>query len=501
MFTCNANRLRIVGCLLACVGASANANANAQQLPAPATAPSTVQPMAVFALPQAAAPAPAPAPSSNLVPARSFPGAAGNSVRQAHAAAVQALPARLNLYPGQTVVHSIAGTLTRVAVGNGDVVDVTNIGTNEVVVIAKKEGNSTLHLWMRDGRQYSVPIIVGTANPQVVADTVRMLLADMDNIDVHVISDRVVVTGRDVHPALATRLASLKEIYPQLLDFTSADPVGMRPMVLMDVQIMEFNTTALEELGIKWDSVINGPAGAWLKDAQRNDYFRLLPQSEPFNTLDNLPPRLPGTLGYFGIATAITSQINLMMNQGKAVLLASPKLSARSGGSAKFLVGGEVPIPIPQGFGQYTIDFKEYGIKLDIAPVVNGNEEISTTLLAEVSRVDPSVSAMGVPGFLTRRSESEINVRAGDTIVISGLVDSQAAKSAEKFPLLGDIPVLGKLFRSDSFRGNKTELVMFVTPRIIAADSAENRELIERGNSFRELGREEMRGRKQEFVP
>ena len=492
----NAKRLRSVACLLACVATAAHA----QQLPAPATAPSAVNPMAVFAVPTAPAAA-APASNNALVPARSFPAPAlAGQSRQAHASAVQPLPARLNLYPGQTVVHSIGGSLKRVAVGNGEIVDVTNIGRNEVVVIAKKEGNSTLHLWMEDGRQYSVPIVVGTANAHAVADTVRMLLADMDNIEVHVITDRVVVTGKDVHPALSARLKDLKDIYPQLLDFTSADPVGMRPMVMMDVQIMEFNTTALEELGIKWDNVINGPGGAWLKDMQRNDYFRLLPEGAPFNNLDGLPSRLPGTLGYFGIATSITSQINLMMNQGKAVLLASPKLSARSGGSAKFLVGGEVPVPIPQGFGQYSIDFKEYGIKLDIAPVVNGSEEISTTLLAEVSRIDPSVSAMGVPGFLTRRSESELNVRAGDTIVISGLVDSQAAQSVDKLPLLGDIPVLGKLFRSDAFRGNKTELVMFVTPRIITPGSELNQQMIEQGESFRQQGLQQLPPRQQEFV-
>jgi Flp pilus assembly protein, secretin CpaC len=107
---------------------------------------------------------------------------------------------------------------------------------------------------------------------------------------------------------------------------------------------------------------------------------------------------------------------------------------------------------------------------------------------------------MGVPGFLTRRSESEINVRAGDTIVISGLVDSQAAQSVDKLPLLGDIPVLGKLFRSDAFRGNKTELVMFVTPRIITPGSELNQQMIEQGESFRQQGLQQLPPRQQEFV-
>ena len=471
-------------------------------LPAPAQ---TLPPLTVQMAPAATPPA-APVPgtrSSDLTPAGSFP-APDTSVADAAASArsVAPLPQRIQLFPGQAMSYRVPGRLQRVAVGNGDLLDVSNIGRSEIVVIAKQAGTSNVHLWLADGRQYSVPVQVATGDTAAVADTVRMLLADMPNVQVHTIGDRVVVTGRDVHPAVSTRLVELKEIYPQLLDFTSTDPVGMRPMVLMDVQIMEFNSNALEELGIRWDNVINGPAGTWLRDAQTNDYFRVLPDQTPFNQLgDVLPARLPGTLGYFGIATSITSQINLLMSQGKAVNLASPKLSARSGGSAKFLVGGEIPIPIAQGFGQYSIDYREYGIKLDIAPVVNNNEEISTTLMAEVSRIDPSVTVMGVPGLQTRRSESEINVRAGDTIVISGLVDSQAAKSAEKFPLLGDIPILGKLFRSDNFRGNKTELVMFVTPRVITPDSAENRELIESGERFREQGQDAMSGRHQPFVP
>ena len=106
----------------------------------------------------------------------------------------------------------------------------------------------------------------------------------------------------------------------------------------------------------------------------------------------------------------------------------------------------------------------------------------------------------GVPGFTTRRTSSEINVRAGETIVVSGLVDSSAAKSAEKFPILGDIPILGKLFRSDGFRGNRTELVMFVTPRVISPESQENIDALERGNSIQERGKEAMSRRNKEFV-
>ncbi|QNH10929.1 pilus assembly protein N-terminal domain-containing protein [Xanthomonas sp. SI] len=419
--------------------------------------------------------------------------------RAAGSAVVTPLPERARIYAGQAAVHSLPQALKRVAVGNGELVQVTNIGKRELVIIGQKPGATSVHLWLQDGRQIDVPVEVMEGNAPATVETVRTLLADVPNLGVHAVADRVVITGQDINPGVAKRIEALQKLYPSLLDFTSADPVGMRPMVLMDVKIMEFDSNALEELGIQWDNVIQGPVGGLLKDFTTNDYYRINPQGSPAAGVV-LPNRVPGTQAFFGIATQIGSAINLLMNKGKAFLLASPQLSARSGGQAKFLVGGEVPIPIPQGFGQVTVDFKEYGIKLDIEPLVNGNQEISTRLLAEVSRIDPTVTVQGVPGFTTRRTESELNVRAGETIVISGLIDSSAQQDAKKFPLLGEIPILGKLFRSDGFRGNRTELVMFVTPRIITPDSQENLDGLERARKIQERGQETMPKRSKEYV-
>ena len=419
--------------------------------------------------------------------------------RAAGSAVVTPLPERARIYAGQAAVHSLPQALKRVAVGNGELIQVTNIGKRELVIIGQKPGATSVHLWLQDGRQIDVPVEVMEGNAPATVETVRTLLADVPNLGVHAVADRVVITGQDINPGVAKRIEALQKLYPSLLDFTSADPVGMRPMVLMDVKIMEFDSNALEELGIQWDNVIQGPVGGLLKDFTTNDYYRINPQGSPAAGVV-LPNRVSGTQAFFGIATQIGSAINLLMNKGKAFLLASPQLSARSGGQAKFLVGGEVPIPIPQGFGQVTVDFKEYGIKLDIEPLVNGNQEISTRLLAEVSRIDPTVTVQGVPGFTTRRTESELNVRAGETIVISGLIDSSAQQDAKKFPLLGEIPILGKLFRSDGFRGNRTELVMFVTPRIITPDSQENLDGLERARKIQERGHETMPKRSKEYV-
>ena len=236
----------------------------------------------------------------------------------------------------------------------------------------------------------------------------------------------------------------------------------------------------LRELGIRWDSTIDGPSGGAIKDFS-SSFFRILPEGSPFLDID-LPARINPMETYFGLATSITSRINLMTRTGSAWELAAPQLSARSGGQATFLAGGQVPIPMAGAFGSTTVEFKDYGIKLSIEPAVNGNGEISTRVATEVSKIDPSVTVMGVPGFLTRSAETEINVRDGQTIVISGLVDMSGSKGFSGIPGLANIPVLGRLFRSDDFRAGRTDLVVFVTPRVITPDSQENLDAIQKSD-------------------
>lgn len=488
-----------IGSFLCMLAGTAAVGAMAQSTSAPLT------PVPVTVTPRAAPAATDTRPQGNQAPVttgrRDFPVPTSNPAysRSATSAQSRPLPARAQIYAGQAMVYTLPSPLKRVAVGSGEMLEVTNVGRRELIMMGMKAGATTVHLWLQDGRQLEVPVDILENDTTALVETVRTLLADVDNLSVHAVADRVVITGQDINPGVAGRIEAIKKIYPTVLDFTTADPVGMRPMVQMDVKIMEFDSNALEELGIEWDNVIQGPVAGVIKDWTNNDYYRINPEQSPANGVI-LPNRLRGTQAFFGIATQIGSAINLLMNTGKAFLLASPQLSARSGGEAHFLVGGEVPIPIPQGFGQVTIDYKEYGIKLDIEPLVNLNQDISTRILAEVSRVDPTVTVQGVPGFLTRRTESEINVHAGQTIVISGLIDSSAQQDAKKLPLLGEIPILGKLFRSDGFRGNRTELVMFVTPRIISPESKENLDALDRARELQERGKEALPPRSKQFV-
>lgn len=392
------------------------------------------------------------------------------------------VPDAITMYAGQALVQNAPGPLTRVAVGDGKLMEVKVVGTREMVLIANQPGDTSLQLWMRNGERRSVSVHIGTGNNSQAAEMIGKLLASSEHIKSESIAGQVVLTGSNLTPEETTHIAAIKKLYPQVLDFTSANAVQMRPVVMMKVRIMEFDKKKLDELGIKWDSVIDGPAGGLTHNWITNPYFGVVREGSIFEG----KPILPGTQSFLGIATSITSQINLMMQTGDAWELAAPQLAARSGGTADFLVGGEVPIPIRQAFGEVTVDYKPYGIKLHIAPVVNSSGDIATDIQTEISKIDPTVNVLGYPGFLTRRAETQMNVHVGDTIVISGLVDSNASKTFDKVPGLGDIPVLGALFRSRNFQRNRTDLVMFITPTIVEASSPENRALIDKSNRLRD---------------
>lgn len=414
------------------------------------------------------------------------------ALRAAEAAGNAAAPIAdaVTLYAGQALVQSVPGAIKRVAVGDGKLLEVRAIGDRELVLIARAPGDTSLHLWLHDGSQRSISIHVGAGNIDQEADMVRRLLEGSRSIAVNNVAGNVVLTGSNLASGELAQVAAIKKLYPQVLDFTTANAVEMKPMVMMQVRIMEFDKRAMNEIGIKWDTMIDGPSGGLIRDFSTNRFFRQTPGTFPgldaSGSVVDLPLRVPGTPSFFGIATSISSRINLAMQTGNAWELATPQLSARSGGVADFLVGGEVPIPVTRELGETSVEFKPFGIRLHIEPVINSEGDIAANIETELSRVDPSINVNGFPGFITRRVSAELNVREGQTIVISGLVDANASKSFDKVPGLGQIPILGALFSSRSFRSDRTELVIFVTPYVIDAESPKNKEMIARSNALRD---------------
>lgn len=414
--------------------------------------------------------------------------------RMAHAAAsnIERLPDNLTMYVGQAAVRSTGAPITRVAIGSGKLLEVKTIGTRELVLIADAAGDTSLELWFSNGTQRSVNVHIGQGNASQLSEVVQTMLGDVPGLKVMPLGGNVVVTGTSLPVGAINRIAAVQKLYPQVVSFATANPIQTQPMVLMKVRIMEFKKSSLSKLGIQWDQVINGPSGGLVHDWRTNPGYRVYGDSNSgggsdyFSQLQpSLPLRVPGTWSYFGIATAITSKIDLMENTGNAWELASPQLAARSGGKADFLVGGEIPIPVSSGFGATSVTYHDYGIKLNIAPVVGPDGDVQADVATEVSKVDNSNKVGDYPAFTTDKASSQVDLRSGQTLVISGLLDATGTKGYQKVPGLGDIPILGALFRSRNFQANRTELVIFITPTVIKPDSPENQKLIKRSNQMK----------------
>jgi len=379
----------------------------------------------------------------------------------------------------------------RVAVGNGKLVT-ANVLDDGVLLLGEKAGDTSLFVWVKGSetiKRYKLHV-TGTDTNETL-NSVRAVLAVFPGLKAQMMGGAVVVSGETNKENIA-RLQIALQPFPNVLNLTRQEDVTLKKMIYMKVQIMEFKKSALQNLGVSWDTSVVGPAGALTFDLFHNQQFRYAPQTlDPTFTVGSgaaQPLSIPSQAGraYLGIASVITSRLNLAVQNGDAWILASPELSTRSGGEAKFLAGGQVPLPTVSATGQSSVTFKDYGIKLTLKPVVDDSGNIAATIQTELSAIDPSVTVQGIPGFTTRQTDSEINVKNGQTIVISGLVNQTLNNTIDKFPFLGDLPVLGQLFKSTNFQTGRTDLVIFVTPTVTDPTSTINEQRLEKSKDLRD---------------
>ncbi|QYJ76079.1 type II and III secretion system protein family protein [Shewanella sp. FJAT-52076] len=379
----------------------------------------------------------------------------------------------LKLYVGAVELYKIAN-VERVVVGNGGVLSAKVLDEKNVILIGESEGLSDIQLWQKDGTVRKLSVVVTKENAQTTVGTMKRMLAEFPSIEVTE-SDGVIVIHGEADASQRETLEKVLDGKDNILPLIKYVKYGksIEPMVKMEVKIVEFNKSTLNNIGVQWENVMSGPAFGAAKAFTANPIFSVSSPGQYANSIGGAVSDAIGVLdtrgwSYFGIVTGIGSQIQLLAEKGDARMLAEPNLTTRSGEAASFLAGGEIPIRTVSGVGSVDIQYKEYGIRLNIEPVVDADNNIVSRVMAEVSAVDPSIQLEGsAPGFLTRRTESVINVKNKQTMVISGLVNSEMSKVVNKFPFLGDIPILGELFKSRNFREEKTELVIFVTPTVV----------------------------------
>jgi pilus assembly protein CpaC len=295
------------------------------------------------------------------------------------ASAPAALPQPASLVPISMFVGEVRSIpvrgVTRVALGNGKTLTATVLD-GEVLLLAEAPGDTSLFLYPRSGPVLRYRVRVGQIDTFDAATRLRLMLKSMPSVNVETVGDQVVLTGSAAKADLP-RVQLATNAFPRTLNLVKEEDITLKKMVYLKVQIMEFKKNALENLGVDWQTNIAGPAAALSLDVLNNSKFRFAPQTQdPTFTVGQgavspLGVKNNAARAYLGIATVISSRINLALTNGDAWTLAAPELSTRSGGEAKFLAGGQVPLPTVSATGQSNVTFKDYGIRLLIKPVAD----------------------------------------------------------------------------------------------------------------------------------
>ncbi|AMP00715.1 bacterial type II and III secretion system family protein [Collimonas arenae] len=360
--------------------------------------------------------------------------------------------------------------------GNGTVIAVSTMDNKQILVLANKAGSSTLHLWLKDGTQRDMTVYVNDASMKKILDDINKLLVNVDNVTARIAGTKIVLEGDMVSDENQARVQAIATMYGDMVA-NFVGKVGMEKMVYLDIKVLELSSKGSRDLGIRWDSQINGPAAGVLADPVGNSLYRYIPDptTSGINMGQGFPNKVWPPKGFISLASIITSKINLLVENGEAAMLAAPNLTTRSGGTAKFIAGGELPLPVRDGLGNVTVTFKEYGIIVTVNPVTDKAGTIYAKVDIEVSSIDQSVAVAGIPGLLKRQTTTEFNSRDGETVVLSGLYSYQTTTDAQKVPGFGDVPLLGGLFRNKTTGVDTRDLAVVITPRISTPTSTIDR--------------------------
>lgn len=395
--------------------------------------------------------------------------------------------------------YMAASGITRLAVGNPAIADVQLLSSGDFLLVGKKAGTTSLLVWSDGGRRTEYTVYVA-GNDRGMASAIQDAIG-YPKVHVQMIEDRVMLRGKvenQYEHDTALKIAGL---------YTGGDGSGVIDLLEMEhpsqirleAQIIEINSDYTKNLGIQyWSQTPGSNSNSGSSSDNTNSGITVGTAGLFYGGEDFSSTRKHG--GWLGSHVAnVNVTLQALINEGKARILSRPSITTMSGKTANILIGGRIPIPVSDGNGNVSIDWHEYGVKLNIEPVVDSEDKITSKVHAEVSTLDYShgvkIDSFSVPGIATREAESEVNVRSGMTMAIGGLINSEDAKIVSKIPLLGDLPIIGRFFRHTSNTRDKRELIILITPTLVADDTPapmsqrmkESYEEIERAARNREL--------------
>jgi pilus assembly protein CpaC len=360
-------------------------------------------------------------------------------------------------------------------IGNPEVADVLPLTDQSLYLLGKKTGTTSLTLYDRSNSLIAVvDVVVG---PDVLS--LRRQLSEMmpvDGVGARISNDSIVLEGVVPNAVAADRAVQLAETYApgKVVNLLS---LGSSQQVMLEVRFSEVQRSAAKELGVSW---FVGSDGGKLGGAIGSGA----------GVVGSNPPTLGAIVDSFGVVQRsfralganFQATLDALERKGAVTTLAEPTLIALSGETASFLAGGEFPVPVAQsatggggadgGSSAITVEWKPFGVGLAFTPTVLADGVINLVIAPEVSSIDPTASIeinnLTIPGLQTRRAKTTVELRDGESFAIAGLLRRDFQSTVRQFPILGSIPIIGTLFRSSGFDREETELVIIVTPRLVA---------------------------------
>jgi pilus assembly protein CpaC len=415
----------------------------------------------------------------------------------------------IRLSVGESTTIRTQRAFTRAVIANSGIADIRELNSREILVLGRRRGTTTITATTVEGERYVFNVQVTGAETGALLELVRGFLGPMEGVYPRVYGDTVVIEGDAFTAGTFGRAQRATELFgDQVKNFVRFQPsaveqvnkllakvgladvqanlvggrlflegsvgseqdmekaravsraygldpenlitMGRSLMVEIDVEFVEVRRQGLDRIGIRWPSSVGGTAEIGLDHSlwQKNMAT---------------PP--PSNLS-LNVSAETSMTLDLLFSDGYARMLAQPRLVCGSGSKAQFLAGGEIPVVVTNDFTT-NVEYKEFGILLKVSPVADARGNIAMDIEAEVSHVDESLRTLGVPGFRTRRVSTTVTVQEGQSIILSGLFSNDESKAVQRFPLLGNIPIIGELFKSRDFREERSNLVVFVTPHVV----------------------------------
>jgi pilus assembly protein CpaC len=376
---------------------------------------------------------------------------------------------------GKTEDLRIEDVISDVSVGDPEVADVTPLTDHSLSILGKKIGTTRVSFYTEGKKQ------IGIIDVEVSYDVSRLAgeigAVAGSGIKVSSVNGRVMLSGTAPDAVTLDRAVSIaRQFAPEIINSV----VVLQPQqVMLEVRFVEATRQASRELGVQWN-MFNNKSQAIIGSRQPANRLPLAgPTSPNVTAVGEVAAGVLSGASPFGFmlgrvitgGTTIDLLLNALEQKGLARTLAEPNLVSLSGDTASFLAGGEYPIPVASTFNSVTIDYKQYGVGLSFTPTVLKDGVINIVIKPEVSQIDPNHSvAVGnfqVPALIVRRARTTVELRDGQSFMIGGLLQAVSKANLEQLPWLGDVPVLGSLFRSASYQKDETDLAIIVTPRIV----------------------------------